>query len=268
VARLALDFFTVESRLPRSIIALYEDFFRRLAKFLSENVIDCYDDDYFAKDVRYALGLTVPAGAAQVDLHSRIGPKLIGRDLLHTGSPAASLRYAAAAGWGEWYIDHLDLRWMKEFNPAGWTACYARIAELLELNPRMRGLAGVSWFYDPALAVISPHLAYLREVPVRHGAFLVHMGALPHDIQNATVRSPLRKKLYEEGRYEPTCYILAWPRRQMIAWAHNDRADTSRRSRRSKLRHLLQQGEFTPQEAVGNSPCCTSAKWKCLLGQD
>src|SRR6185295_14096363 len=224
VARLALDFFKVESRLPYSIIALYHEFFRRLTKFLCERAVDYYDDDYFAKDVRYALGLTVPAGAAHVDLHSRIGPKLIGRDLLHTWSPATAFRYAASAGWGQWYNEHLDLRWMKDFNPTGWTACYARIAELLELNPRIRGLAGVSWFYDPAVASISPHLAYLREMPVQQGAFLVRMGTLPHDIGNATVRSPLRRRLYEEGRYQPTCYVLAWPRRRMIAWARNAEA--------------------------------------------
>lgn len=225
VARLALEYFAVKSRLPDSILALYPDLFAQMARFLCEKAIDGYDDDYFFKDARYALGLTVPAGAAQVDLQSRIGPKIICRELARTWSPSVALRYGAASAWGQWYNLHLDLRRAKEFTPAGWTACYARIAEMLKLNPRMRGVAGVSWFYDPALRAISPHLAYLRETPVRNGAFLVRIGTLPHDIENATVRSPLRKRLYEEGRYQPTCFVLAWPRRELLAWASNDKGE-------------------------------------------
>jgi hypothetical protein len=44
---------------------------------------------------------------------------------------------------------------MEEFNPKGWTACFVRIAEMLELNPSIRGLAGVSWFYDPAVPAVN-----------------------------------------------------------------------------------------------------------------
>jgi hypothetical protein len=216
---LALDHFQIESRLPDSIVALYPDLFARLSIFLADKATGGYDDDYYAKDVRYALGLTVPGGAAQIDLKYQIGPKLIWRDTIKMGSLASAAAYTASGGWGYWYNDHLDLRAMKEFNPKGWTACFVRIAEMLELNPSIRGLAGVSWFHDPAVPAIAPHLAYLQELPLKHGAFLVHTGALPHDVENATVRSFSRRKLYEGGQYQPTCYLLAWPRRHLIEWA-------------------------------------------------
>src|ERR1700704_4743361 len=45
VARLALDFFQVEDRLPPSVSSLYPDFFGRLAKFVAEGVGEHYDDE-------------------------------------------------------------------------------------------------------------------------------------------------------------------------------------------------------------------------------
>jgi len=35
---------------------------------------------------------------------------------------------------------------------------------------------GSSWFYDPLLADISPHLNYLRDVPMAGGAELFFVG--------------------------------------------------------------------------------------------
>ena len=176
--------------------------------------------------MRYALGLTIPCGAHQLDLRARIGAKLIMRDVVATRSAQSALAYAAALGWGRWYSNHLDLRAMKEFSPRGWTASFVRMAEMLALNPQVRGIAGMSWFYDPHVALISPHLAYIQ-TPMSHGAFLAKMGSDAHHIANATIRSSVRQKLYKEGKYLPTCYLLAWPRNALIAWARHLKSDPS-----------------------------------------
>jgi hypothetical protein len=218
VARLALGFFQPVDRLPDSILTLYPSFFGRLSAFLQDRVNGSYDDNYFAKDVRYALGLTVPCGALQFDLSATIGPKLIARDLAATNSFRSVASYLTAGGWGRWYSNHLDLRDMKDFTPAGWTASFTRIAETLERNPTVRGVAGVGWFYDPQLARVSPNLAYIAQTPLKNGAFLIRMKTAPHDIENALVRSPLRRKLYLAGEYQPACYLLAWPRRELLSW--------------------------------------------------
>ncbi len=219
VARLALGFFRPEHRLPESIPQLYPAFFERLSTFLQGRAQSAYEDDYFAKDVRYALGLTIPCGALQFDLDAGVGPKLILRDLAATRSVRPGLSYVAALGWGRWYGNHLDLRAIRDFTPEGWTASFARIAEVLALNPSVRGVAGVAWFYDPALARVSPRLSYIRETPVRHGAFLVRMKTEPHDLENALAHSPSRKTLHQKGEYSPACYLLAWPRRALLDWA-------------------------------------------------
>jgi hypothetical protein len=227
VARLALGFFQPHDRLPDSILKLYPSFFGRLSTFLHDRVNGSYDDDYFAKDVRYALGLTIPCGALQFDLSATIGPKLIARDLAATSSFRSVASYLTSGGWGRWYGNHLDLRAIKEFTPAGWTASFTRIAETLERNSAVRGVAGVGWFYDPQLARVSPNLAYIAQAPLKNGAFLIRMRTAPHDIENALVRSPSRKKLYQRGEYQPACYLLAWPRRELLAWAHRLAFDPS-----------------------------------------
>ena len=219
VARLALGFFRPDDRLPSSILKLYPAFFGRLASFLHDRVNGVYDDDFFAKDVRYALGLTIPSGALQFDLNGVVGPKLIARDLAATRSLRSTAGYVASRGWGRWYSNHIDLRAIKEFTPDGWTASFARIAELLALNPSVRGVAGVAWFYDPELVRVSPHLSYIGHTLQRSGAFRVTMKTQEHDVANALARSLSRKKLHERGEYSPACYLVAWPRRALLEWA-------------------------------------------------
>jgi hypothetical protein len=226
IARLTLKFFCVDDRLSPAIRSLYPDFFQRLAHFLAGKAQYHYEEDYYAKDVRYALGLTVPSGAHQLDLKARIGAKLILRDLMASRSAQSALAYCASLGWGRWYSNHLDLRAMNEFTPRGWTASFVRMAEMLALNSDVRGVAGVSWFYDPRVADISPHLAYIQ-TPTRHGAFLARMGSDQHHVANATIRSTVRQNLYKEGKYIPTCYLLAWPRSALIGWAECVKSDPS-----------------------------------------
>jgi hypothetical protein len=219
IARLALHHFRVSDSLPPSVLALYPDFFRRMAKFLTEGAGEAYDEEYFAKDVRYALGVTAPAGALQFDFNYHISPKLILRHALEAKDWRPLVAYIASAGWGRWYSEHIDLRAMRDFNPDGWTAHCVRMAEVLALNPGVRGIVGVGWFYDPAVSENSPGLAYIRRTQLRHGGFLVRIGTEPHHIQNAIYRSAVRRRLYEEGKYLPTCYMLAWPKASLMAWA-------------------------------------------------
>jgi hypothetical protein len=227
VARLTLECFQVREVLPRSVLALYPEFLRRLAKFVAEGAKERYDEELFAKDVRYALGLSVPCGALQFDVVASIGPKLILREAVTKKSLGPFAAYLKCGGWGRWYSEHIDPRAIREFNPDGWTAHCAKMAEVLQLNPEVRGILGAGWFYDPAVAENSPGLAYIQRTQMRYGGFLLRVGTEQHHIENALFRSAARRRLYEEGKYLPTCYLLAWPRRALIAWAEQLKIDPS-----------------------------------------
>lgn len=238
VAALALSFPARRPAivLPQSLRGLYRQGFDRLAGWLDEG--RAYDDDSFAKDVRLAAGLSVPAEAQDVDVGVRRSPghaaarvrrALVSAARLAARGDAAGLkRFAAAGPASPWLQIHTDSRRLGEFHEAGWIACYGRIAELLALNPQYAGLVGQSWFYDPAVAEISPRLAYLQAEPLAHGAVRVRLGAGPLDVERATATSETRRRLYEAGRYRPRCWAIFWPRKALIAWAEARRAGPAR----------------------------------------
>jgi hypothetical protein len=217
VARLALEHSEVEDRLPASVLALYPSFLDRVARFLANTTGRTYKVDFYCKDVRYALGLTVPCGLLQIDLRYSIGPKLILREFMRSGLPQMSCDLLPLV-WGRWYNTHLDPRDMGEFNLGGWTASFCRIGETLELNSAVRGAAGASWFYDPMVSQISPELAYMRRNQISSGAFSFYLGDAPHHTKNALYASRIRQDLYAEGKYLPAAYLIAWPRRRLIDW--------------------------------------------------
>jgi hypothetical protein len=239
LARLALAFPQPgrDVLLPPSIRALYPRAFDRLERALTSGAP--YPWDGFVKDARLVLGLSVPAGAQDVDVAFGSGaPALLGR--LRRGS--ANLVRVAAAGEGSagavlllerplepWLQIHTDSRYLDDFDPAGWDHCYRRVADLLRRNPVYAGMVGQSWFYDPAVAGISPRLAYLQERPLQNGAVRVRLGAGPRDVERATATSETRRQLYAQGRYRPRCYAIYWPREALIAWADRVSAPEVRR---------------------------------------
>lgn len=227
VARLCLDHLRPDAAIPASVEALYPEFIERLGRFLAEPAEPDYADEFFGKDVRYATGLTVPCGAMAVDLRARFGPKLVLRDLASARGLKAAAAYAAVGGLGTWYSDHIDVRDTRDMNPDGWTRLFERIADLLEANPAVRGVIGVGWIYDPAVTEVSPRLAYCRRTQVENGAFLVRVETGAHHTANAIAASPTRRRLVEEGKYTPTCYLIAWPRRALIAWSKRVKRDPS-----------------------------------------
>jgi len=223
VARLALEHFWISEPLPQDIRSLLPAFLDRLGTYLVDGGKP-YLDDFFAKDVRYALGITLPAGALQFDV-GRIGPKLVAREMLRSRSFRVGISYLKALGWRRWYYEHMDLRAARHFNAEGWTDHCLRMVEILRLNVDMAGIVGAGWFYDPALAEVSPGLSYIQKTQTRYGAFLLKLPTEPHHIENALYRSASRRRLYEEGRYKPACYMCVWPRKGVLRWVERLKHD-------------------------------------------
>jgi hypothetical protein len=120
------------------------------------------------------------------------------------------------------HTDSNDPELMSDFNPEGWERFYRRTAALLELHTRVRGVFGVSWFFDPELETISPRLAYLRTKVTRNGGRLFRLGPSAQSRADATARSEMRRRLVAEGRYAPTRYLLILPRGPLMQWARGD----------------------------------------------
>lgn len=211
--------------LPPAVLDLYPEWIQRLADFLTA-AADPYDRDFWAKDVRIALVLSVPGARTQmIDLSSPMGPGQVLRHAREGWGWSVVPAYAAAQAWKPWLEVHTESRELSDFNEAGWDRAWATAAEILRRRPHMAGMLGSSWFYDPPLEQISPRLAYLRLNPLKHGAFMVHQGPGEIHTIRASTSSPTRKALIEEGRYTARSWIVAWPRAALIRWADARKGD-------------------------------------------
>lgn len=211
--------------LPPEVLELYPFWLDQLAGFLSKAEGD-YDRDHWAKDVRFVLVLSVPGARTQtIDLSSPMGPGQVvrnGRDGYGWGQVLA---YVKAQGWKKpWLEVHTESRHTEDFTEAGWDRAWATAAAICKRRPELAGMIGSSWFYDPPLETISPRLAYLRQNPLKGGAFIIHQGPAEIHSERAGATSPTRRAMIESGEYLPRSWLVAWPKSTLIPWAEARKA--------------------------------------------
>ncbi|HSH76431.1 MAG TPA: hypothetical protein VLA09_12155, partial [Longimicrobiales bacterium] len=214
---------------PDSVGGLFNEWFTDVLSEFDSQPDSYYDhrNDGFLKDLAVcSLRMTPVGGAWAVEICS------IGRRFLVAGGPRQLMRglwllLVRTHGIEPFYLIHTVARYHKRFNPEARDRCYLRVADMLRMNPRVRGFSQHSWYYDPALEGISPHLSAYRRRLVDNGGYAFRLGTSADDIHNATLKSKTRRALYESGSYVPTSYLVVWPRRALLAWAarQDDRAE-------------------------------------------
>jgi hypothetical protein len=216
----AFDVHAGNCRLPSSIANLYERDLFRIESQMEQLPSNFYrlSNDAFLKDLAILSHKLIPVGAEYVTLDSGVPRSLLlkrGYAQFQKGIIACIFQ---AGGFKPFFELHAHILSLDDFNPSGWQATYVRLAELLELNPQYRGITSSSWFLDPALEKISPHLAYLRAVPEENGATLLFSAVDRLGKSGALAKSRSRQRLYHAGQYIPAIYTRIWPRKRLIAW--------------------------------------------------
>lgn len=221
-----------KERLPRTVLDLYPFWVDHLATWISRQQGD-YDSDYWAKDVRFALALSVPGNRTQmIDLVSYCSPGQIVRDAAWRAELKTLLSYLKCGGWHrQWLQTHTESRHLDDFHEAGWDRLWHTAADICASRKHLAGMLGSSWFFDPPLETISPRLAYLRQNPVAGGAFLADQGVGPTHSERAGATSPTRRALISSGQYVPHSWLLAWPRRSLLTWAGQQQSAPGQQSR-------------------------------------
>lgn len=231
-------------KLPPEVLEAYLPWLDRLSVSTSTDE-GGYDPQHWARDVRLATGLSVPGSRTHlIDLTSPLPAAPAVRHVRGGHGFAPPFRWLRARGWREWLQVHTDERDTGDFNPEGWNQTWMAVAGLLERYPGLVGGFGTSWFYDPPLSKISPHLAYLREIPLKHGAFLIHQGPGEIHTRHASARSETRRAMIEAGDYRPCGWTLVWPRRQLLKWAAAERA------RQNRVEAIIEEAAETPALAT------------------
>ena len=95
---------------------------------------------------------------------------------------------------------------------------FYRIARSMELQPRLKGIQGMSWLHSECLRDVTPHLAWARDLFIDNGAFTAEMEQAPPDCGVLT-GSAERKRLYESGVFRPRVTLVLWHRDDVLDWA-------------------------------------------------
>ncbi len=182
-----------------------------------------HGNDLFAKDFAVCRGKLVPAGVELVDLHSGVGRRtLLGGGIAQV-LPGLAFFLGRAGGFKPFYEVHFDRRLIGDFDAAGYVTLYLRLARQMARDPAIRGVVSSSWWHDPALARISPELAFIGYHPENAGAKLLRIGENSAATADALRFAPTRAALHKRGEYRPQVWLLAWARRDILAWEKRQR---------------------------------------------
>jgi hypothetical protein len=96
---------------------------------------------------------------------------------------------------------------------------HLEIARALSANPRIRGIASSSWYYDPEVAGASPHLAYVSRLLAENGCLCFEIPIDEAMRESALLRSRARRSAWERGAYTPRDYARLWSRDAVLRWA-------------------------------------------------
>lgn len=221
LCRALLERFTltdVRWTLPEQLRSLYRQQLLRIERQLAHEPDSyfAFSNDPFRKDLAILRHRLIPFGAELAAPFSGISRRL----LIKGGWRQAGrfLRVMASCRGVEPFLElHMHPRDTAAFNPDGWIETYENLADFLAVNPSFLGVQSTSWFLDPALDQISPHLAYLRRVPERCGAVILYAGDDDDgEHSGAFATSQTRRSLYRAGHYRPRLFTRIWPRQRLL----------------------------------------------------
>lgn len=210
--------------LPETVKQLIAKEYARIEKMIATAPDDRFDLGLHSLrcDFRIVSFNRVPTGIEHIEVGG------VPRSLIWKGGARQAVRllalFARARGVAPFYVGHLahgipPHAFLLVYNERSQAEWQRNVALCLQMNPHIRGFIATSWFYDPQLASVSPHLNFLRAGSLANGAVLVRAGSTEGSIKYALARSPERQKLYDEGKYMPTSHAVIWTREAMLKWA-------------------------------------------------
>jgi len=207
-----------DAGLPRDLEPEFHAVFLRILQSILD---DSFDADplshVFLKDLAIARMQLIPCVSHVVYRYSGIPRRsLLAQPLVR--SPEIVSFLGRAGGFKPYLENHVHPAMLNEFNEIGRERCLRLVAELLQAWPESRGLVGASWYYDPEVSKISPHLAYLHDIPAQNGALILGLTKEGAD-SGALVRSATRRRMFEAGQYTPVTHMMVWARADLLRYA-------------------------------------------------
>lgn len=206
-------------QLPAAVEGLHEEQLRRIRRELDERPDEFYTarNDRFVKDLCIAARRAIWIGGGLAHL-ANLPVRMLAVSNLQRWPEVARV-ILQNRGRGPLLELHTHDSDLSRFNEEGWTLSYQLLADVLRLNPEIRGVMRASWFIDPALERVSPRLAYMYKLPHEGGATFFALEVNEKDVALALKKSNTRRRLFQEGKYYPSPHLMIWGRRELLRWA-------------------------------------------------
>jgi hypothetical protein len=210
---------------PKGVIHNIHSWYKRVIKDFYRQPDSYYDISKL--DFNIDLGVcclkSLPIGGAWFVKIRMIHPRVFLTFDIRQLKKILQCVFFKTGGFYPYFVIHTVPRYMLRFTCQRMNLAYKEIGELMKYNPKIRGIFRRSWFLDPDLEQVTPKLTFLREIPQNNGAILFEGGTSHHEITESLAFSPVRRKLYREGKYIPTAYAYIWPRKVFLEWlSHTD----------------------------------------------
>ncbi|MBV2127706.1 hypothetical protein [Arsukibacterium indicum] len=200
----------IRDNYQRSVPRIYQ-------KWIAEQSTEIISvNDVLLKDIGLLTGALLPCAERVVEPFSAIQ-----RALVFNNGIAQGWRFikalAAAKGNKPVCRLHIHLSEITSLTASGWRLTCQQLAELMLVNPQLKGMVGACWFYDPAIATVSPKLAFISELlnDMQASWFYSHT---EDEKSGAFSRSASRKQAFANGSYMPKNYVVFIPRKRLLAW--------------------------------------------------
>lgn len=203
---------------PEKILNYLEDDFSRALKIANkgEKALLTFMNTQFSKYIDTLCLSLLPLGNQGVVENG------ISRSILFKQSPLNFIKFGLLLirlGGNRFFFEiHYNQHRFRQFNHEGWNNVFECGAELLSRHTNIKGIFGVSWFFDPKIEDISPELKYIRTIIRKIGGHFFFFGRSANDKRNAFAMSYVRKKAFEEGQYDPASYIAIIPRKSLLKY--------------------------------------------------
>jgi hypothetical protein len=209
-------------KLPNNVKSAYDIYFKKIISEIQSNAnppgFYAYPHDKFNKDLGICRLTLIPAAVHLLD-ETGLPKRFLFKGGIKQFIKGIYFIVFNLRGFAPLYELHINTTpgaiSLSEFNPEGWKRFYSMLAEIFYANPHIKGAYGSSWYLDPQIQFISPRLGYIREISEKNGCEFFHMGSNSQTIQDATAKSPTRRRLYDQGKYVPTAYMLIISRNRL-----------------------------------------------------
>jgi hypothetical protein len=176
--------------------------------------------DNYAKDLAICLFRLIPCGGQLVDPGAGVPRSILLRPPLASLPRKGWYLLVTCGGFVPFAELHTHERMRHLFTRDGWEYCFRRLPAVFRSYPRLKGVFGASWFFDPQLASISPALSFVRDVSERWGGLIVRDRPDAGATANALAMSEERRALHAQGRYRPINYFMVAAKSRILDRAH------------------------------------------------